>query len=42
MYEWRGHVESEAEVRDRAAVRGARRELLTEFLGFMRQYPDGN
>lgn len=40
IYEWRGHVESDAEVRDRAAVRGARRDLLTEFLKVMRREPD--
>jgi len=40
--EWRGHVDPDADVRDRGAMRGARRDLLNEFLGLMRQYPDVN
>lgn len=39
-YEWRGHVDPDADVRDRGAMRGARRDLLNEFLGLLRQDPD--
>ena len=38
-YEWRGHVDADAEVLDGTAVRGARRDLLTEFLRIVRQEP---
>jgi hypothetical protein len=39
QYEWRSHVDSDAEVRDRGSARGARRGLLTEFLLLLRRPP---
>ena len=37
LYEWPDHVDSDADVRDRGAVPGARRELLGEFLRLLRR-----
>ena len=39
QYEWRSHVDPDIEVRDRGSARGARRELLTEFLKILRRPP---
>lgn len=39
QYEWRSHVDPDAEVRDRRSARGGRRELLTEFLRILRRPP---
>ena len=38
-YEWRTHVDPDAEVRDRGSALGARRELLGEFLRLLRRLP---
>lgn len=36
-YEWRSHVDPDAEVRDRQSALGGRRELLVEFLRLLRR-----
>lgn len=41
-YRWQAHVGSDAAVLDRDAARGARRELLAEFLRLVARFPEGS
>lgn len=41
-YRWQAHVGSDAAVLDRDAARGARRDLLAEFLRLLARIPDGS